>query len=276
MRHLVFLTAICLSAASALGQDWQGDLKGLHGKLYGSIGAAWDSQYIWRGFDVFDDKSAVHLLADVDLFQTGFGISVAGHRANSSGFEEQERWDYTAYYQNSLAVGQPYETQYRFGWVYYNFPELWSQRADLQEAHGVLSWPNLLPIKGLCPSYAAIRMWPSRSGSTVEQRHISTDVSGWWHILMLDYSFAIPGPGAKEKESGQTIRLHSEFVYNDGVSPFGTNVPSGWSDAVFGISTDFNLGNFTLTPAVYYQRSMVTAVNPDDEFWVTVGLRYSF
>lgn len=275
MRHVVFLTAILLSATSALGQDWEGDLLGLHGKLHGSVGVAWDSQYIWRGFDVYDDKSAVHLLADVDLFQTGFGISVAGHRANSSGFEEQERWDYTAYYQNSLFQDQPYETQYRFGWVYYNFPELWSQRFDLQEAHGILSWPKLLPIKGLCPSYAAIRLWPSRSNSTVERRHISTDVSGWWHILMLDYGFTVPGLGPKPGE--QMIKLHSELVYNDGVSPMGTNVPSGFSNAVFGVSTDFDLGHgITLTPAVYYQRSMVKAVNPDDEFWVSVGLRYSF
>ncbi len=46
-------------------------------------------QYLWRGFDFYDDKSAAHVLTDLSLFDTGFGLSVAGHRAAASGFEDK-------------------------------------------------------------------------------------------------------------------------------------------------------------------------------------------
>jgi len=54
---------------------------------------------------------------------------------------------------------------------------------------------------------------------------------------------------------------------------------SGLSDAVVGASTDFAFGadrNLVLTPSVYYQWSLEKTVNPDNEFWVSVGLKYAF
>jgi hypothetical protein len=68
-------------------------------------------------------------------------------------------------------------------------------------------------------------------------------------------------------------------VYNGGVSPFGNNVQSGLSDAVIGASTDFVLGanrNLVLTPAIYYQFSLEDTVNPDNEFWASVSLKFAF
>jgi len=92
---------------------------------------------------------------------------------------------------------------------------------------------------------------------------------------MLDYSFPIPGlmPDIPE----QMVNLHSELVYNDGVHPGGLNVDHDWSNVVVGVSTDFDLGsNVTLTPALYYQASMETTVNDEDEAWMTLGVRYTF
>ena len=77
----------------------------------------------------------------------------------------------------------------------------------------------------------------------------------------------------------QVIKLHSEAVYNSGVSPFGTNVNPGISDAVLGASTDFAFGpgrSIILTPYVYYQFSFEKTVDPDNEFWAGVSLKYAF
>ena len=77
----------------------------------------------------------------------------------------------------------------------------------------------------------------------------------------------------------QVIKLHSELVCNGGVSPFGAKVKSGFSDAVVGASTDFAFGadrNIVLTPAIYYQFSLEETVNPDNEFWAGVSLKYAF
>lgn len=274
MRQAVVLMVLMAVAGAAPGQDWEGDLVGVDHNVDGMIGVAWDSQYIWRGFDVFDDESAVHILGDLNF--SGFGLSAAGHRANSSGFEDRERWDYTLYYQNGAFLGEPYATNFRFGWVYYNFPELnEGESIDLQEGQAVLSWPNLLPIKGLCPSYAVVKMWPAKSGS-----RLPDSSSGWLHILMLDYGFTIPGllPDIPE----HLIRLHSEIVFNDGVTmvPERRNPDQDWSHAVFGASTDLAFGpgdSIVFTPAVYYQVTLEQSVNPDEsEFWASLSLKYMF
>ncbi len=73
----------------------------------------------------------------------------------------------------------------------------------------------------------------------------------------------------------QILHLSAALVYNDGAAAAG--VQSDWSHAVFGLATDFDLGNdCTLRPGVYYQSSMENTVNPSDEFWATVGVSYAF
>ena len=277
MKYVVLLIAVLSMSTACFAQIWEGDLLGLEGDLHGTVGVTYDSKYIWRGFDVYADKSAIHPFVDLDLFQTGFGINLTMHRANSSGFEDWERWDYTLYYQNGLFGGEPYATNYRFGYMYYNFPDHSADWFDLQELHAVLSWPNLIPVKGLCPSYVLVKLWPAHSGSTVEGRIPGqSNVSGFAHIFMLDYAFAAPGILPEVPE--QLVKLHSELVYNDGVHPGGGNADQDWSNAVIGASTDFDLGySVTFTPGIYYQVTMDNSVNrDDDETWVSLTLRYAF
>ncbi len=284
MKRAVF-SVVLLATAVAAGQEWEGDLLGVDGGIHGMLGVTWDSKYIWRGFDMYDDVSATHALADFNLFDSGFGVSAVGHRANSSGFEDREQWDYTAYYQNGVLAGEPYATNFRFGWVYYNYPELNSDESvDLQEMHMILGWPNLVPVKGLQPSYVLAVLWPSDSGS-----RLSDSASGSLHILMLDYQFSVAGivPDIVE----HAIRLHWELVYNDGFSPtparpfrdWSTVYPNpdhGFSNTVFGISTDLVLGdrrNIIFTPALYYQITLDNTINEDDdELWASFGLKYTF
>jgi len=282
MKHVVFLAAL-FAAATAMGQDWEGDLQNETesevAPLHAMVGVTWDSKYIWRGFDIYDDKSVTHMMVDLNLFETGFGVSAVGHRANSSGFEDQERWDGTAYYQSGLWAGEPYAMNFRVGFVHYLFPELNDgESLDMQEGQVVLAWPNLLPIQGLQPSYALIKMWPADSGSKLPDA-----ASGWMQIVMLDYGFSVPALFPNMQD--HVITLHSELVYNDGltVTPRFRNPDNDWTHAVFGASTDFVFGeanNIVLTPAVYYQITMESSISEDgdadNELWVSLGLKYSF
>jgi len=275
MKQKVLLATIVLMAATALVQAQD--------ELHGAVEVTYQSKYIWRGFDVYGDKSAIQPSVTLDLMGTGFGVSAMGHRANSSGYENSERWDYTLFYKNDLFPEEMYATQYMLGWVYYNYPDLRDEWADLQEIHAVLSWPNVLPVEGLVPTYCLVKLWPSSSGSLVaKQLDLSTETlsegtaSGYAHIFMLDY--ALPVEGLLPDVPEQVLRLHSEFVYNDGVGPAGQDVDSDWSNAVFGIATDFELAeNVTLTPGVYHQITMYKSVNDDkDETWFTLGMTYKF
>lgn len=254
-------------------------------ELHGSVGITYQSKYLWRGIDVYGDKSAIQPELNLDFFGTGFGMNLIGHRANSDGYENTERWDYVLYYQNHLFEGQQYVTHYRLGWMYYNFPDMSASSSDsleLQELHAIFSWPEMC-TSGIIPSYALVKLWPSNSGSAVGSGTPpwagatgDDTASGFAHIFMLDYPWVVEGlmPDVPE----QTINLHTEFVFNDGVDPRGGNVDHDWSNMVVGACTDFDLGNdMTLTPGVYHQVTMDDSINDDkDETWATLKLMYSF
>jgi len=95
------------------------------------------------------------------------------------------------------------------------------------------------------------------------------------NIFGLDYALTIPPIIPETTE--QVLNLHAEAIYNDGVGPAGEIVDHDWSNAVFGVSTDFDLGNnLTFTPAFYYQSSWDDSVNDDDETWVSLSMKYKF
>lgn len=266
MEKRILGIAVVLLAAGGLAQAQDSD-------LHGYADVTWSGKYVWRGFDIYGDKSAIHPSVDLNLFGTGLGVNVTGHRANSSGFETGERWDYNLYYLNNLLDGN---LQYRLGYVYYNYPDLSSGDADLQEVHAILSLPKLCPA-GVVPSYVLVKLWPSESGSLVGARSPSGGTaSGFAHIFMLDYAWTVGGilPNTPE----QVLNLHAEAIYNDGVGPNGANVDHDWSNAVFGLSTNVDLAqNLILTPGIYHQVTMDTSVNDDkDETWASVGLKYQF
>lgn len=93
---------------------------------------------------------------------------------------------------------------------------------------------------------------------------------------MLDYG--LPVQGLVPEIPQHVLNLHTEVVYNDGIGPAGQDVDHDWTNAVFGVSTDFNLDkNLTLTPGLWHQITMDKSVNDDkDETWATVGLKYKF
>ncbi|MBN1795715.1 MAG: hypothetical protein JW804_03500 [Sedimentisphaerales bacterium] len=249
------------------------------GKLSGAIGVDYTTKYIWRGFDVYNDKSAIHPFIDLEFGDSGFGINLTAHRANSSGHENSERWDYNLYYRNAAFAGERYQINYMFDYVYYNYPDMSSHTTksiDLQEINGVFSFPQILGVKGLVPTYVLVKLWPSNSGTVVGANSPSGGTaSGWAHIFMLDYGMPITCPVTNEE---RTLNLHTEFVYNDGVGPNGANVDHDWSNVVVGLSTDLKLAeNLVFTPGIYHQIIMDKSVNPDkDETWASLKVAYKF
>ena len=248
-------------------------------ELHGTIDATYTSQYVWRGFSVFGTQGAFHPGIDLDLYGTGFGLSAVGHMATESGYVNNERWDYTLYYGNRLWESEWYAMNYRLSYVYYNYPKLSSHTedsVDLQELNGVFSFPNLLGVKGLVPSYVLVKLWPSNSGTIIGAPKSDGTASGFAHIFMLDYGWAIPAIVPNTAE--QVLNLHAEVVYNDGVAPNGINVDHDWSDAVFGVSTNFPIcENLVFTPGVYHQITMDESVNDDKSItWASASLTYKF
>ncbi len=273
MRAVTVFSVVCLALASVAVAQQDG-----FGSIYtvtGSVDVAYQSLYMWRGFDAMEGKSAIQVTGDVSVPGTGFGFTAAMHRANSADAELSERWDYSPYYQGTLMADTPSALDYRLSYSYYNFPETQDHFFDLQEIQALMSMPNALGVDKLVPSYGMVKIWPSSTGSMMG------DASGFLHILMLDYEFVIPSLMLTSPE--QTIRLHSELVYNDGADlamDFNNNRPPidhDWSHLVIGAATDFSLpANITITPAINYQATLDRSVHNKNVVWATVGAIWQF
>lgn len=267
-KKAILLTVVILFSAGPLVQAQEGGLSG-------TLDLTYKSKYIWRGYDWFDDDhSALQLGANINICDTGFGLSIVNTRAISSGDgilgipnQELERINFTLYYGNVIYEDEVYATNYSLGWVYYNLPDSSPRFADMQEFFVSLSWPQLCPA-GIVPSYTVLAMWPSKSNSTLSS---IVDSSGWLHILGIGYDLTVPALAPDLPE--QALHLSGNLVYNDGV----LGADRDWSHFVFGASTVFDLGsNLAFTPGVYYQASMDDSVNDEDETWVNLGLQYKF
>jgi hypothetical protein len=267
------------------------------GEIHGVAGVTYDTRYIWRGILVYGADSAIHPFVDLDLMGSGFHLEVIGHRANASGHELGERWDYALYYAGAANPDQACETRYMVGYRYFNYPDLSSHTTasvDLQEVFAGFSFPKLLGVDGLTPSYVVLKTWPGNSGTVVGSANPNGgSYSGWAHIFMLDYG--VPMTNICPEMPAQMLNLHAETVFNDGVDPrpLGGYTDSDWTHLLLGASTDFDLGSgMSLTPALYYQITfedngnkgpnfpvggVYQGINPDhDMLWASLTLKYKF
>ncbi|MHC4110743.1 MAG: hypothetical protein ACYSUY_06695 [Planctomycetota bacterium] len=271
-KQAILLTVVILLSAGTLAQAQEGGISG-------TLDLTYMSKYVWRGYDWFDnDHSAFQLGANINIADTGFGLSIVNTRAISSGDgifdlpnQDIERLNVSLYYGNVIYEDEDYATNYSLGWVYYNLPDNSPRFADMQEFFVSLSWPELCPA-GVVPSYTILSMWPSKSNSTLSSGSgLDVDASGMLHIFGIGYDMTVPELVPELGE--QVVHLSGGLVYNDGV----LGADHDWSHFVFGASTDFDLGNnLAFSPGLYYQASMEDTVNDEDETWVSLSLKYKF
>ena len=260
-KRILLLTHVLLSFP--LLADSQQD------KLSITLDATYSSRYIWYGFDAYySNHSVTELSADIDFFNTGFGLKVTSARGNHSGLEESEWLTYEPYYSNLSFPDSAFQTNYTIGWTYFNFPEKARNSADAQRLFGSFAWPKLLSAN-LIPGYTLVAYYPSEGDSLIRQD------GGFSHI------FSLVRPVTLEdffvEGSSQTFNLLALTVYNDSCGPGGDAVDSDWSHAIFGVSTEFSLSeNITFKPALYYMIAMDDSVNKSDEYWASLGFSYTF
>jgi hypothetical protein len=263
------------TAAEQVAQDNQ---------VTGSVDMAYMTKFVWRGFSVFGAQDAFQPAVNLDFWKSGFGAQAQWSVANGTGdgdasglgYNDRQWMRYYLFYDNVLAAGECMQTNYRFGYFYYNFPDMSNNDYDLQEVHMALAMPKVLGVEGLVPSYVLVKLWPAWRGelSGANSPQCGT-ASGFAHVFGLDYGLPMTCPFSGE---ARTLNLHAETIYNDGVGPLGQNVDHDWSNAVFGISSDFNVSeNMVFTPGVFHQITMDSSVNDDKDItWGTANLKIKF
>jgi len=269
MKRVVFLTVAVWLGAAGLIHAQEHSIS-----ITGSVEFTYLNSYIWRGFDMYGEScSALQPSVDLDIFDSGFRANILVSIPSDSGTNLKEA-RYSPYYNNSLWEGEKYVMRYKAGWTYYDYFDNPRETYNMQEIFAAFTWPEICPA-GFVPSYTAICSWPYKSNSDLARKS-----AGWLHIFGLGYDWTVPGilPDTPQ----QKFHLSGAVVYNDGAWDFASpggdgTVDHDWSHAVFGISTDFDLGyNITFTPTVYYQASMDNSVNTEDEVWVSLNMAYRF
>jgi len=220
------------------------------------------SKYLWRGYDLFDDKGAWQPSINYDILGTGFNANVWGSFPIGSGNENWTELDYTFGYGHTFFEEEKYALEIGGNYIYYDYPKL-NRFADTQEIGVGIALPRLISFGeiALVPGYYGGKLWPTKG---------QDDVAGGVHILSLNCDIPVPCPIRKDVD--QVFSLFTDLTYNDGAF----NADHDWSHATVGLSTGFAIGPVTVTPALYYQKSMDDSVNNEDELWGGLSVSYSF
>lgn len=243
------------------------------------VGASYVSRYLWRGFDLYpNDHSAFQPFVNFDLWGSGWTFSTWYSRANGGGFENLEEINYILSYGNLCCPDTWHATEWEVGYVYYNYPDgpvrdSSGDKSDpaAHELYASFAWPNIGSC-GIVPSYTVIRMWQDESGRRSDDGSpwsTFRGAGGFLHTFGLSKDVEAPNLCIFANSPEQVIHLSAEVSYNDSMG--ASSVDHDWSHAVFGISTDFAAGNNgTITPGVWFQKSMDDSVNTEDEYWFGV------
>jgi hypothetical protein len=206
------------------------------------IGLTYTDKVMWRGFELTDESDALSPQINVDI--GGANVKARGLLLEQNDYGDIDNWDAQVSIKKSL---NPFELATGFG--YYDYPDVDVQFQELWATIG-------LPIGPVTPRYTLVR---------AENEGAASD-AGWMHVLGADV------------ELTEKADLFAEAVYNDGFSPLGGQIESGWTHATIGASLEVPVAErITIKPAFYYQRTLDEAVNPKrDQVWYSVGLMYKF
>jgi len=260
---------------------------GQPGDLHGTIGYTYDTLYVFRGFVTYGADSGSHPFIDLDLFGSGFHFETVYNTSNGGGNVNGQRFDFSPYYAGAIAPDERYATMYKVGYRYFNYPQMSARHSDqcidLQEVYAGFAFPKLFGVKGLVPGYVFIKGWPSMHDTAVGGDNPNGgSYSGTAHVFMLDYAFPLENISSEIPK--QNLDFHIETVYNNHMDPRpgGAYNSDDWTHVMFGVSTDFDLGNsLTFTPGVWHQITMEDdskrGVSPDHDInWASLTVKYKF
>lgn len=234
----------------------------LFGNATTTLDATYVTKYLWRGYDLYDDKGAFQPSIDINL-NNGWYFGVWYSVAGASGAVDGEEFDYYVGYANTMCAAEKYQVDYSLNYIYYDYPDAPSKGFDAQELNVDLSMPNLLPYC-ITPHYEYAYLWSAKGGPMSSD---GGDGHGFVHTMGLQYDLVTcPIFGCGDE---QVFNFTWDIVYNDGIYA----ADHDWSHQTFGVSTPITIGCGTFTPALYYQDSWEDTVNTEDELYA--GFSYT-
>lgn len=239
---------------------------------FATVDLSYTSKYIWRGFDKLDDVGAFQPSVDFDLgngFSANLWMSYAGSGGEGIGvYPDGSRvnateYNYTLAYSGTAYESCPWKADYMVGWRYYDFIDMPTEDADLQEVFATAEFPQLLD-GGIVPHAAVFQMWPAHGSG------LHNDFAGTVYLMGFNYGIAL------DQMPSLPLTFSWDIVFNDGTG--GDTVDHDWSHMVWGLSTSFAcpMTGAKVVPAIYFQNSFEDTVNTEDELWGGISYSFSF
>lgn len=250
------MALVFIGATVSEGNAEEQDVRHLEAEL----NISFVSKYLWRGYDVLDDHGAVQPWFTLDLFQTGFSLSVWGSFALSKGYEDLDELDYTLAWEESFCQDK---VELLVNYLYYDYPNTDSELSDSQEVGLGLSFPGVASLGpgSFTPSWYCGYVFPYDSDGPQE---------GWFNIFGLGYD--VPVKPLIRGQEEQYLSFAYEVVHNDGA--YGAD--AGISNSTASLSSNFEWKSWYITPGIHYQWSYEDTVNDEDEFWSGITIGYVF
>jgi len=231
------------------------------GELGVSLDVTYVSKWLSKGVEAYGQQGGWFKTLDVDFYGTGFGLKVTHRNAASSGYVDQQRFDYRPYFKGALFDGTKYFTKYDLSVGYESYTGLSPHKANTTyEWIYAFSWPNLMPY-GLVPSYIAHYEYPAFSGDS-NRRNV-----GWVHRFLLGYKLSVA-------ELKNPLNLTTEVAYYDGLG----NKVHDWGYFTAGISSKFDITeNLAFVPGLYHQVTFDDSISGRDDITdCKLSMKYKF
>lgn len=231
-------------------------------KLGVSLDLTYMSKYMSKGSEGYGQQGGLFETVDMDLYGSGFGVSVTHQSATRNGNVNKSRYNYRPYYKSTAFKDARYEMKYDLGVQYEHYYKINSNNANTTwEWKFAFSWPKLIG-NGLVPNYTAYYEYPAHNND------IYRDKAGWVHQFGLSYDLntsQLPNP----------LRLSADVSYTDGLG--GSSKDHDWSHATLGVSTKFKISeNLSFVPGLYHQISMDDSVCKRDVTYCKLSMKYKF
>lgn len=231
-----------------------------------SLDVTYVSKWLSKGVEAYGSKGGLFKTLDIDLYDSGFGAKITHRNATSSGFVDNQRFDFRPYYKGKLFVGESYVTNYNVSVGYEYYPRTSRESANTTwEWIFAFSWPELIG-NGWTPSYIAHYEYPA-SAATRSKVNTIDDRTGWVHRFLLGYAMNVEG-------LDNPLNLSGEIAYYDGL---GGKVHD-WGYTTFGASTKFVLSeNLSFVPGIYHQITLDDNISDEKDITYTqLSMKYTF
>ena len=222
--------------------------------LTGSASVAFLSDYMWRGFNLFDGSSIQPTVgAEYDTGAGKLGANVWAHLSAEGGDSAATKFtefDYTLSYAFSLSP-----LSFKVGHLWYTYPISDDNLEDTAEFFGTVVVDD-----------AALGS-PFALNPTFSVYHDYDLVDGQYYELGLSHAFEIPALG-----DGFNMTPYVAFGYAQNQEP--VYAEDGFVQTTFGVSSNLSLGSFAVVPSLNYTAESDN--NLKNEFWFGFSLSKGF